>query len=169
MRRQERVEIGETLFAEVRVVVLGVLQLGVVSQRLTMGIEQLAKLGLARWRFTEQTAVANLFDVARFKVDLNREAVFQLVELVGVQRGARVIFRQRLLRGRDDPCLAVAQPLEVLGQAIEVEDQVVTRGHVLTDFVDDEDDVLLAALFADDVDHLLHALVFELKEAFGAG
>jgi hypothetical protein len=46
--RQERVEIGETLFAEVRVVILGVLQLGVVPQGLTMGIEQLAELGLAQ-------------------------------------------------------------------------------------------------------------------------
>ena len=48
MRRQERVEIGETLFAEVRVVVLGVLQLGVVPQRLAMGIEQPAQLNFAR-------------------------------------------------------------------------------------------------------------------------
>ena len=44
--RQERVEIGETLFAEVRVVILGVLQFGVVPQRLAVGLEQLAELGL---------------------------------------------------------------------------------------------------------------------------
>ncbi|MNJ37808.1 hypothetical protein D3C77_326430 [compost metagenome] len=49
MRRQERVEIGETLFAEVRVVVLGVLQLGVVSQCLAVGVEQLAEFGFTRW------------------------------------------------------------------------------------------------------------------------
>ena len=134
-----------------------------------MGIEQLAKFSLARRRFAEQTAIADLFDVARFEVDLDREAVFQLVELVGVQRGAGVVLGKGLLRSRDDPCLAVAQPLEVLGQAIEVEDQVVTRGNVLADFVDDEDDVLLTTLLADDVDHLLHALVFELEEALGAG
>jgi len=65
-----------------------------------------------------------------------------------------------LLRGGDEPSLAIAQALEVLSQAVEVEDQVVTRGDVLADFVDDEDDVLLAAFFANDVDHLLHALVF---------
>ena len=39
----------------------------------------------------------------------------------------------------------------------------------MADFVDDKDDVLLAALFADDVDHLLDTLVLELEEALGAG
>ena len=48
MRRQERVEIDETLFAEVRVVVFGVLQLSIVPQRLAMGIEQVAQLSFAR-------------------------------------------------------------------------------------------------------------------------
>ena len=38
-------------------------------------------------------------------------------------------------------------------------------GDVLADLVDDEDDVLLAALRPDDVDHLLDALIFELEEA----
>ncbi len=47
MSRQEWVEISETLFAEVGIVILGVLQLGVVPQRLAMGLEQLAELSLA--------------------------------------------------------------------------------------------------------------------------
>jgi len=44
---QERVEIGEALFAEAGVVILGVLQLGVVSQCLAVGLEQLSELSLA--------------------------------------------------------------------------------------------------------------------------
>ena len=44
--RQERVKIGEALFTEVRVVILGVLQFGIMPQSLAVSIEQLAKLGL---------------------------------------------------------------------------------------------------------------------------
>ena len=89
----------KTLFAEVRRRNTGVLQPGVVPQRLAVGIEQLAEFGLAGRRFAEQTAVADLLDVTGLQVDLDREAVFQLVELVRVQRCARVVLGERLLRG----------------------------------------------------------------------
>jgi hypothetical protein len=42
MSRQERIEISEALLAEVGVIILGVLQPGVVSQSLTVGVEQFA-------------------------------------------------------------------------------------------------------------------------------
>ena len=132
-----------------------------MAQRLAVLVEQLAELVFARGRFAQQAAVADLFDVARFQVDLDGEAVLQLVQLGRVERGARVVLGQGLLGGADDPDLAVADALQVLGQAIQVEDQVVARADILAHFVDDKDDVLLAGRLADDVDHLFHPLVFE--------
>ena len=157
--REEGVEVDEARPAEVGVVILSVLQLGVVAQPLAMGVEQRAQCRFPRGRFAQQAAVADLLDVAGFQFDLDREAVLELVELVRVQDRAGIILGEGLLGGGDDPHLAVAQALKVLGQTVEVEDQVVAGGNVLADLVDDEEDVPLATLLADDVEHLLRLLV----------
>ena len=82
----------------------------------------------------------------RLQVDLDREAVLELVEFRGVQGGARVVLGQGLLGGADDPDLAVADVLEVLGEALQVEDQVLVAADVLADLVDDEEMYCLPAV-----------------------
>src|ERR1039458_4204167 len=72
VRWQEGVKVRKARLAEVRVVVLGVLQLGVLPKRLALRIEELAECGLASRRLAKQAAVADLLDVARFEVDLDR-------------------------------------------------------------------------------------------------
>jgi hypothetical protein len=64
-----------------------------------------------------------------------------------------------LLCGRNNPDLAIAYTLEILGKSIKIEDKVVARGYVLADLVDHKDDVLFSALLANDIDHLLDLLV----------
>jgi hypothetical protein len=59
--RKEWVQIGEALSAEIGVVILGVLQLGVVSQRLALGIKELPEFRFTRRRFAEQTPVASIW------------------------------------------------------------------------------------------------------------
>ena len=54
MGRQEGVEVDEGRLVEIGVVVLGVLQLGVVAQRLAVLVEQLPERRCARRRLAEQ-------------------------------------------------------------------------------------------------------------------
>ena len=82
MSGQERIEVYERLTAEVRLVVFGVLQLRFVPKCLAVGIEQLSKLLLARRGLPKQSAIADLLDVTGFEVDLDREAILELVELI---------------------------------------------------------------------------------------
>jgi hypothetical protein len=111
---------------EIGIVILGVLQLGVVSQLPGRGHRRVCRVPFhPRRRLAEQAPVADFLDVARFERDLDREAVFQFVQLSEVECGLGIVLGQRLLRGGNDPDLAVAQVLEVLGQAVEIEDQVV--------------------------------------------
>jgi hypothetical protein len=75
-----------------------------------------------------------------------------------------------LLRGADDPDFSLAEVLEVFGEPLEVEDLVLIAADILADLVDDEDDVLLARRLADDVDHLLDAIVHQVDDiAAGCG
>src|SRR5690606_34266377 len=113
------------LTAKVRLVIFGVLQLGVVPKCRAVGIEQLSKLLLARRGLRKQPAIANLLNVTGFEVDLDREAILEFVELIRIQGRPRIVLGQGLLCRRNDPDLAVSKSLKVLGQAIEVEDQVV--------------------------------------------
>jgi hypothetical protein len=69
-----------------------------------------------------------------------------------------------LLRGADDPDFSLAEVLEVLGQALKIEDLVLMAADVLADLVDDEDDVFLAGHLADDVDHLLNAIIHQIDD-----
>ena len=87
--------------------------------------------------------MADFFDVTRLQVDLDRKTILQLVETRGVERSGRVIVRQSLLGSGEDPDRATANLLQILGQAVEVQDQTWLGGNILPDFVDDEDDVLL--------------------------
>jgi len=79
--RQEGVEVGECLAVEVGVVVARVLQAGVVAQRLAVALEQLAQRLLALAGLAQQPAAADLADVVSLQVDLDREAVLELVQL----------------------------------------------------------------------------------------
>ena len=76
----------------------------------------------------------------------------------------RVVLGQRLLRGADDPDLAAAEILQILRQTLQIEDLGLLAADILADLVDDEDDVLLARRLADDVDHLLHAVVHQIDD-----
>ena len=78
-----------------------------------------------------------------------------------IERGPRIVFGQGLLRRTDDPDLAVTERLEVLGQAVEVENQIGPGANVLPDLVDDEDDVFLARRLAGNVEHFLDTVVLE--------
>ena len=49
--------------------------------------------------------------------------------------------------------------LQVLGESIEIQNETRLRGDILPDLVDDEDNVFLARLESDELDHLLGALV----------
>ncbi|MDT4871999.1 hypothetical protein FQZ97_1071620 [compost metagenome] len=69
----------------------------------------------------------------------------------------------------DDPHLTVAQCLEVLGQAIEVENEVRTRADVLPHFVDDEDDVILARCLTGNFQHLLDTVILKANDLAGFG
>ncbi len=74
------------------------------------------------------------------------------------------------LRGvENEPNLAASKPLYVFRKPIQVQDQIVPACHILTDLIDDEDDVLFAALGTNNIDHILDALVFELEKTIGAG
>jgi hypothetical protein len=120
-------------------------------------------------RLAQQTRVANLLDVVGLEIDADREAVLQLEELGGVQRRPLIVLGQGLLAGAHDPDLAVALRLDVLREPVEVQDQVGPGPHVLTDLVDHEQDVLLAGLLADDVQHLLDPVVLEPDYLAGLG
>ena len=163
--RQEGVEVDERLFAEVGVVVFGILQFGVVAQPLTLGIEEPAQFVGAGRRFAKKTPRADFPDVAGFQIHLNREAVFQFEKLGGIERSARVVFGQGLLGGYDDPDLAVTDALEVFCQTVQVQDQIVPRSQILPDLVDDKENMLPATFPADHIQHFLDPLDFELEEA----
>ncbi len=164
VRWEERVQIDERFAAEIRVVVLGVVKLGVMAQLLAVVVEELANSVLTRRRFTHQPQVTDLFDIAGLQVHLDREPILEFIKLVGVNGRPRIILSQCLLGRGHYPDLTPAESFQVLRHAVQIENQIVSGGDVLTDLVDDEDDVLLAALLADDVDHLPHPLVLELKE-----
>ncbi|MNN93065.1 hypothetical protein D3C81_2114400 [compost metagenome] len=66
-----------------------------------------------------------------------------------------------MLRRSDDPNLAVADVFQVLRQSIEVQDQIGPWANVLTDFIDDENDVFLARCLAGNLQHFTHTVVFE--------
>ncbi|MCY1179312.1 hypothetical protein D9M73_197060 [compost metagenome] len=109
-----------------------------------MLIEQCAQFVTSLRRLAKQPSVANFLDIIGFQVDINRKAVFELEQLRRVERGARIVLGQGLLRSTDDPDLAIPQLLEVFCQAIEVENKVGTRADILAHLVDDENDVFLA-------------------------
>ena len=122
---QEGIEINKSLFAEVGIVVFGILKPGVVAQPLSLGIEELAQfIGTSR-RFAKKTPGADFLDVAGLQIHLNREAVFELEELGRIEQGPGIILGQGLLGRNDDPYLAVTNALEVLGQAVKVQYQIV--------------------------------------------
>ena len=65
-------------------------------------------------------------------------------ELRRVECSFCVVRRKGLLRRSDNPNLAVADVFQILRQSIQVQNQVGPWANVLTDFIDDEDDVFLA-------------------------
>ena len=74
-----------------------------------------------------------------------------------------------MLRRTDDPHLAVADVFQVLGQTIEIQDQVGPWANVLTDFINDEDDVFLARCLTGNLQHFTHTVVFENNDLTGFG
>ena len=89
---------------------------------------------------------------------MDGKACGQLKEFGRIERRARIIFGQRLLCRADDPDLTVANILEILGQPIQVEDQVRARADILAHFIDDKDDKLFARFFTCNFNHLLDAI-----------
>ena len=88
--------------------------------------------------------MADLLDVARFEVDLDRKPILELVEARRVDRGDGVVVGERLLGGGEDPGVPLADLPEVLRQPVQIEDEAVLGGYVLPHLVDDEENRLLA-------------------------
>jgi hypothetical protein len=82
---------------------------------------------------------------------------------------ARVVLRQRLLRRPDDPDPTVAEIFEILGQSLEIEDLGLIAADILTNLVNDEQDVLFAGRLMDDVDHLLDAVIHQVDDIAACG
>src|SRR5260370_23883172 len=60
--------------------------------------------------------------------------------------------RKCLLTCGNDPNLSLSEFLEVAGQAVEIENAVPTWRHILSSFVNEKEDVLLARLASDQLD-----------------
>src|SRR5437762_2806155 len=93
---KERVQIDKRLLVEIRVIVLCVLELCSMSQRLTTLVEKRPQDRLSFGRLAEQPLVADLANVARLEVDLDREAIIELVKLRRIECSPWVIFGKRL-------------------------------------------------------------------------
>ena len=78
---QERVEVNEICLSEVRVVITGVLELCVLTQRLALAVEEIAESRVSGGRLAEETPIANLPDITGFEVDLDGKAGLQLEKL----------------------------------------------------------------------------------------
>ena len=111
--------------------------------------------------------MADLLDVARLQVDLNRKAVLQFEEAGSIEHRRGVIFRERLLGGGEQPHRAIADLFQVFGQSVEIENQIGFGRGILTDLVDDKENILLAGLPAHQLDHLLGTFDFALGNVEG--
>ena len=169
MNGQERVQVDEGAAVYLGLVRTGVVKLGGVAQRLTVLHEKRAQRLLASGRLPEQPPVADLLDVTRLQVNLDRKAILELIQFRRIQRRLLVVFGKRLLRRADNPDLAVPNLLEILRQAVKVQDEVWSRTDVLADLINDKDDIWLAGVLAHNLDHLAHPLVLEAHEVAGLG
>ena len=111
------------------------------DERLPAGLEQRSQLGLALIRFGQQAAVGDLSNVAGIQFNRDGETVTQFVQFRRIVGCPLDDLGQGLLAGGHDPHLALAQFLQVAGQAIQVQDQLAPRGHVLSGLVNQKQDV----------------------------
>ena len=91
--------------------------------------------------------MGDFLDVRRLDVHAQRigEAVLQVRE--------RAVHRQRLLRGRENPRLAVAGVAEIFGEALEIRDEVIAAaGDEVPNFIDDEQDAAALRATLDEIE-----------------
>ena len=167
MGGQEGVQIDKGFPVQGRFIDTPIVQLGGGAQGRAVAVKERGQVFFARCRFGEQPPVTDLLDVAGLQVHLDGKPVLQLEQTGGVEHGGGVVLGQGLLGGGEEPDRAVADLFEVLGQPIQVEDEVGLGGHILADLVDDEEDVFLARLAPDQLDHLFGALDLGLVDVQG--
>ncbi len=121
MGRKERIEINKAFTTEISIIILGILKLGVMTQRLSLVVKELAKFTLTCRALAQQSPITDLFNIAGFKINLNGEPVLEFVKLLRIEYCPGIILGKGLLGRGYYPGFAVPQPFKILGKPVNVQ------------------------------------------------